>query len=137
MAKEVFEIDSKLSENLKLAKAELKVAQLKVEAAEIAIYNAGIAALPEGKFPEKGTLHFTGVKVAVGVTEKWSDEELAKIEPKWPSVSNLPFPFKKTYKADGKSISYIRENAQAAYDVLAEALTVTPKKPSFDLEEVA
>lgn len=129
MAKEVLPMDQQLVENLRVAKVNLAVAQQAVQDAESAIYIAA-----QSNLPEKGTTNFDGVKIVTSFTEKWNDEELAVIETTWPTVSNLAFPFKKTYKADGKSITYIRENAKASYDVLARALTVTPKKPVFELK---
>lgn len=130
MSKEVHSIDPQLVENLRIAKANLAVAQQNVTDAESAIYLAGKEFLPE-----KGTVNFTGVKVRTSFYEKWDDLELAGIEQKWPEVSNLPFPFKKTYKADGKAISYIRENAKEAYALIEKALTTTPAKPSFELTD--
>lgn len=129
MAKEIHLIDQQLVENLRVAKANLAIAQQAVIDAESAIYSAG-----ESILPEKGTTHFEGVTVVTKVYEKWNDAELSVIEQTWPTVSNLPFPFKKTYKADGRSVTYIRENAKPAYDILAKALTVTPAKPSFELK---
>jgi hypothetical protein len=130
MYKEVHPINPQFAANLRLAKANLAVAKQGVEDAEAAIYTAG-----GDLIPEKGTVHFTGVKVATGFTEKWDDEELAKAETAWPSISNLPFPFRKVYKADGKAVTYLRENAKDAYDLIAKALTITPRKPSFELED--
>lgn len=127
--KEVIQIDPQLSENLRIAKAKFAVAKKEVEDCEIAIYNAA-----EKSLPEKGTAHVTGVKIVTGYTEKWDDDALAIIEQTWAQTSNLAFPFKKTYKPDGKSITCLRENAEVAYKILAVALTVTPKKPSFELE---
>ena len=129
MPKIVYEIDSALSENLRIAKSELEAAKKKVEDAEGLIY---LAAKPH--LQDKGTTHVTGVKIVTGFYEKWNDDQLAELEQRWPTISNVAFPFKKTFKADGKSITYLRENAKATYDVLADALTLTPKKPSFDLE---
>lgn len=128
MAKEVHQIDQRLVENLATAEKNMEIAKKALIEAQLAVYEAGKASLPE-----RGTTHFEGVKIVTAQSEKWSDEQLAEIEPTWPSVSNLPFPFKKTYKADGKAITYIRENAKTAYDILSVALTVTDKKPTFEL----
>ena len=129
MSKEIRSIDPQLAVNLKEAKAILAEAQKAVEAAESAIYIAA------GQLPEKGTVHCTGVKISLGFYESWSQEKLTEIEKTWPRKSNMPFPFKREWKADGKSVSYIRDNAKEAYDVLAEALTLKPKKPAFALED--
>lgn len=131
MSKEVRSVDPQLAENLRIAKGNLAVAKKAVEDAEIAVYNAAVAVAP---LPEKGTIHVTGVKIATSVKEDWDDEALAVIEQTWQQTCNLAFPFKKTYKADAKAVSYIREHAESAYKILAVALTVTPKKPAFTLE---
>lgn len=127
MPKEIRPIDPQLAANLKHAKDTLADAKKLVEAAEGAIY------LAAGALPEKGTVHVTGCKISVGFYEEWSDDQLAKIESEWANFSNNPFPFKKVYKADGRALTYLRENATDAYAVLADALTLKPKKPSFEL----
>lgn len=129
MSKEVRAIDPQLAANLKHAKETLADAEKLVEAAEVTIY------LAAGNLPEEGTTYVTGCKIVTGFYSKWSDESLAKAEENWTKFSNLPFPFKKTYKADGKAISYMRENAKTAYDAIEPALTLTPKKPSFTLTD--
>ena len=133
MAKTEASIDSTLVENLKTAKANLKIAQDGLLAAESAIYLAAETAL--GKLPEKGTVHCSGVKMSLGFYEGWEQSKLAELEKEWPTKSNLPFPFKIELKADGKQISYLRENAKDAYALLAQALTLKPKKPSFVLAD--
>ena len=127
--KEIRPIDAKLVENLRQAKAILHNAEKLVEEAESAIYIAA------GEMPEQGTVHCTGVKITLGFYQKWNDEELQKAEAIWPQVSNVPFPFKKTYKADGKAVSYLRDNVPTAYAALEPALTLTNKKPAFTLED--
>lgn len=127
--KEVRTIDTKLVENLRQAKTILYNAQKLVEDAESAIY------LAAGPLPEKGTVHCTGVKISVGFYEKWDNDALQKAEEKWTQFSNLQFPFKKVYKPDGKAISYMRENAATAYAAIEAALTLTNRKPTFELLE--
>lgn len=127
--KDVRPIDPKLVENLRQAKTILHNAQQLVEDSESAIY------LAAGKLPEKGTVHCEGVKISVGFYRKWSQEKLKEIETTWVRKSNLPFPFKREFKEDAKAVSYIEENAKEAYDVLAEALTLTPRKPSFEITD--
>lgn len=129
MAKEVHEIDPQLAVNLKTAKTNLEIAKRDVEAAEAAIYIAAQAFIPE-----KGTTHVTGVKIVTAMDEKWDQAKLAEIETTWPRKSNLAFPFKKEFKADGKAITYLRENAKEAYAELEPALVSKPKKPAFILE---
>lgn len=130
MSKEIHPLDVKLVEQLRIAKNTLAVAEQAVLDAESAIYLAA-----QSKLPEKGTTNFTGVKIVTGFYEKWNQEKLKEIETTWPRKSNLPFPFKREFKADGTAISYIRENSKEAYDALADALVLTPSKPSFKLVE--
>lgn len=131
MAKEIIEINQILVDTLKLAKANLKKAQAEVTEAEYAVFLAG-----GNRIPEKGTIYMNGeIKVATGFTEIWDEELLQGIEQTWPTVSNLPFPFKKIFKADGKQITYLRDNVKPNYDIIAVALTLKPKKPSFTLAD--
>ena len=129
MTKEVFPIDPQLVVNLKIAKANLEIAKQNVTDAESAIYVAG-----GSNIPKKGTVHFTGVKIETGFTEKWNQDQLTEIEQTWARKSNLAFPFKREWKPDGKALTYIRENAAEAYKVLEAALTTTDKKPACTLE---
>lgn len=129
----VHAIDLKLSEDLSSAKAEAEVAKRKVAAAEDAICEALVKSV--GKMPEKGTIHGTGITVETSFNDKWDQEKLNEIEQTWSRKSNMPFPFKREWKADGKSISDIRDNAADAYKVLSDALTRTPAKPAFTLEQ--
>jgi uncharacterized protein with ATP-grasp and redox domains len=133
MSKQVTPIDPSLSLRWKEAKARLSEAQAALLKIESDIYEATQEAL--GKMPEKGTLHVTGMVIDLGFTEKWDDQKLHEIAQNWSKISNNPFPFKPVWKADGKSVSYLRDNAKEAYDKLAEALTLTPRKPSFKAEE--
>lgn len=127
--KEVIAIDPQLAINLKLAKDNLDIAKKAVEHAQGEIYIAA------GRLPEKGVTHVTGCTITTKFYDKWDTEKLNVIEHIWSTKSNLPFPFKREWKADGKAITYIRENAKEAYAVLADALTLTPAKPSFELTE--
>lgn len=130
MAKTVFPIDPQLPHNLKLAKANLKIAAQNVINAESAIYEAGRAHIKE-----TGTVHLTGVKVETSFNEKWNQEKLVEIESTWARKANLAFPFKREWKPDGKALTYVKENAPEAFKVLQEALTSTPAKPAFTLED--
>jgi hypothetical protein len=125
--KDIRNIDPILVTNLKLAKEKLALAQRDVEAAESAIYIAA------GDLPEKGTVHYTGVKISLGYYRKWSKEKLDEIEKIWAQKSNLPFPFKREWKEDGKAVSAIEQAAPETFKLLEEALTLIPKKPSFEL----
>lgn len=121
-------IDQNLIVALRAAKDNLDIAKKLVEKAEGDIYIAVEKALPE-----KGTTHFEGVKIVTKMYDSWSDEELAIVEVQWSTYSNLPFPFKKVYKADKRAISYIKENTPKSYAFIEKALTLTPAKPSFEL----
>lgn len=130
MVKETLPIDPQLVETYRLAKEAADKASDAVTEAQYRIYEAVKAHLPE-----KGTTHFQGIKIATALSSKWSQEKLDEIETTWVRKSNLPFPFKKEWEADGKAVSYIQDNAPDAYKVLAEALTLKPKKPTFELTE--
>lgn len=128
MTKTVLPLDQKLVENLSNARKQLAIAKEVVEQAESAIYLA-----VEKLLPEKGTTHFEGVKIVTKFYDKWDSSKLDEIEKEWSQKSNLPWPFKKEWKAEGKSITYLRENAPDNYNLISDALTLTPAKPSFTL----
>ena len=130
MTKEIFPLDTQLVENLRSAKANQAVADQAVEDAESAIYLA-----VKDKLPEAGTTYFEGCKIVTKFYDKWHQEKLTEIERTWVRHSNLPFPFRKEWKADGKAISYLRDNVKDAYSKLEEALTLTPAKPAFSLTD--
>lgn len=132
MTKEIIPIDAALAQKLREANAKVSAAKAELENVQAEIYTAVEAVKP---LPEKGTTHATGVKIVTGLTEKWNQEKLVEIERTWARKSNQPFPFKQELKADGKAISYIRDNVPESYAVLQEALTLTPKKPSFEAED--
>jgi len=129
MAKDVHAIDPQLAANLRAAKDKLDAAKKEVEAAESAIYTAS-----ESFRPEKGTTHVTGVKIQTAFSSECDQPKLKALEAEWSKHSNLPFPFRTEFKPDNEAINYIRDNAKKAYDFLAAALTIKPKKPSFTLE---
>ena len=94
---------------------------------EINLYNA-----VKHTLPDKGTTMLdSGMKITTGFTEKWDQSVLANME--W--VAPVPFPFIAEYKPDAKQVAYIRENVPAAYKILSNALTLTPKKPIFTYKE--
>lgn len=130
MAKEVLPIDPQLVEAYRLAKVAADKASEALTEAQYQIFEA-----VKNHLPEKGTTHFHGIKVATALSSKWSQEKLDEIEKTWVRKSNLPFPFKKEWKEDGKAVSYIKENTPEAYTALSDALTLTPKKPTFELTE--
>lgn len=132
MTKEIISIDPALSQKLREATAKVSAAKADLENVQAEIYTAVEAVKP---LPEKGTTHATGIKITTGLTDKWNQEKLVEIERTWARKSNNPFPFKQEFKADGKAINYIRDNTPEAYAALQEALTLTPKKPSFEVEE--
>jgi hypothetical protein len=126
MPKEVLPIDSTLVDALRTAKANADAANKALTEAQYALYEAVKAHLPE-----KGTTHFEGIKIATGFYEKWDTAQLTEIQKGW--TANIAFPFKIEYKADGTALKYVRENAPSAYETLTPALTLTEKKPTFEL----
>lgn len=132
MGKEIIKIDPALAQELRSATAKLSIAKANLEEVQAKVYTAVEEVKP---LPDKGTTHATGIKITTGMSEKWNQEKLIEIERTWARKSNLPFPFKQEYKADGKAINYLRENVTEAYAALQDALTLTPKKPTFEPEE--
>jgi len=130
MAKVVHQIDPKFSAALKAAKEKLDIAKAEVAAAEDAIYEASKAFIAE-----KGTTHVTGVKIETGFNDTWDQEKLRELQKTWSQHSNAEFPFKEELKADGKAISYIRENVKEVWKILSAACSSKPKKPTFTLED--
>jgi hypothetical protein len=85
------------------------------------------------QLPQKGTFTTeTGMKIALGMSEKWDQGKLNEIHQTWDG--SLKFPFKGEWKADGKAISYLRDNVPGLYRTLSDALTLTEKKPAFSVK---
>lgn len=90
--------------------------------------------LTAADLPEKGTHTLpTGMKIATGFTEEWSQEQLYTAYKNW--TASVPFPFIGVWKPDGKAIGYLRDNAPDLYKLIQPALTLKPKKPSFSVKE--
>ncbi|WP_435008005.1 hypothetical protein P12x_005272 [Tundrisphaera lichenicola] len=90
--------------------------------------------LTQSELPDKGTYTLpTGMKIATGFSEEWSQEQLNAAYQEW--NASVPFPFTGTWKPDGKAISYLRENLPEAYKKIQPALTLKPKKPAFSVKE--
>lgn len=123
---ETLPIEPTLLESLKSAKQKFKESEKALLDVQYAIFES-----VKDKLPEEGTTHFDGLKISTGFYSKWSDVLLEKAEQKW--KHNVPFPFKKVYKADGKQVNYLKKNMPMAYADFEIALTVTPRKPSFTL----
>jgi hypothetical protein len=111
----------------KYTKAVLKAAQEAHLQSEIDLYNA-----VKGELPNKGTYYAGDITIVTGHTEKWDQEKLNEIHHEWDGT--LKFPFKGEWKADGKAISYIRDNVPGVYRTLSDALTLTEKKPAFSVK---
>jgi hypothetical protein len=87
-----------------------------------------------GTLPDKGTTTLaTGMKIVTGYSESWDQAALNSAYEIWPS--NVPFPFKGEWKADGKAINYVRKHLPEDYALIRSALTLTPKKPAFSVKE--
>lgn len=88
----------------------------------------------QASIPDKGTYTTPeGMKIATGFAEDWDHAKLNTAYEQWPA--NLKFPFNGVWKPNSKAISYLRDNAPEAYELLRPALTLKPKKPSFSLKE--
>jgi hypothetical protein len=118
-----------LTDAWKLAKEQERASNESRIAIESEIY-----AIVETSLPEKGTHTLeTGLKIATGFTEEWDQVALSKAYDAWEAP--LPFPFVGQWKADGKAIAYLRENAPGLYKLIRPALTLKPKKPAFTIKE--
>ncbi len=90
--------------------------------------------LTQAQLPDKGTFALeTGMKIATGFSEEWSQEQLNAAYQEWDA--SMPFPFTGIWKPDGKAISYLRDNVPDAYKKIQPALTLKPKKPAFSMKE--
>lgn len=88
----------------------------------------------QASIPDKGTYTTPeGMKIATGYSEDWDQEKVNAAYQQWPE--GVKFPFSGTWKADGKAVSYLRENAPSLYALIQPALTLKPKKPSFSVKE--
>jgi hypothetical protein len=120
-------------ESLTQAWKDAKWEETKAAAKRIAI-ESDIYELVRDQLPGKGTFTAeTGMKIATGYAEKWDQESLNKAYQRWPS--SVPFPFKGEWKPDGKAVAYVRDNLPEEYSLLRDALTLTPKKPTFSVKE--
>lgn len=79
----------------------------------------------------KGTNKFDDVPVVIvcGDEKKWDQEKLKALAP-----TIEYFPFKIEYKEDSKGIKWTMQNAPAVWAQLLPALTVKPRKPSFQIK---
>lgn len=121
------------AKKLVAAWAEAKDREKKANATRLDI-ESKLYKLYEREIPEKGTVKIENLKIACGFTDKWNQDELQEIRAKWPDGCSVPFPFKEELKPDGKAISYIRDNVPDIYEVLSQALTQDPRKPSFSID---
>lgn len=121
-------IPQNLIDDFRSAKSALKASQDTLQKVEIEIYKT-----VQHVLPEKGTTHFGEMKIVTGMTEKWEQDVLQKVYEDW--TANVAFPFKREFKAVAKDVSYVREHAPEAYGKIADALTLTPRKPSFEIKE--
>lgn len=126
MTKEVLPLDKQLVENLRIAEANAKAASKALTDAQLAVFNAVRDVLPP-----KGTAYFDGLKISTGFYERYDQDILQDIRKKW--TANLKFPFKEELKAIASDMKYVRENAPSAYAEIEKSLTLTDKKPTFEL----
>jgi hypothetical protein len=114
---------------------EAKQQEAEANARRIAI-ESQIYELVEAELPEKGTHTLpSGMKIATGFSEEWSQEQLNAAYQDWDA--SVPFPFTGVWKPDGKAISYLRDNLPEAYKKIQPALTLKPKKPAFSVKDAA
>src|SRR4051794_9500661 len=73
-----------------------------------------------------------GMKITTGFSDEWSQDDVNRAYQQWPE--DVKFPFIGTWKPDGKAIAHFRDNQPSLYALLQPALTLKPKKPSFNLK---
>ena len=105
--------------------------RLKTERATLAIVGKDLK--------EKGTNIFpNGLKIVTGMDEKWDMDCVSRVKVQFDDgLLSLPFfPFKQEWKPDNKKLSLINETMPDVFTrVFSEALTIKPKKPSFEVKE--
>lgn len=127
--KEILPLDTQLVDKLRIAKENHEAASQALTDAQFAIFEA-----VKDRLPSKGTTSFTGVKIATGFHDKWDQDLLQEIQKGW--TANLKFPFRVELKAVASDLKYVKENAPSAYESLEKALTLTEKKPTFELVDI-
>lgn len=113
--------------------AEAKNRERKASGDRIAI-ELKIWEMYEDELPKKGSAALENLKITTGTTDKWNQDELQEIRANWPDGCSVPFPFREELKPDGKAISYIKDHVPDVYEVLTQALTQDPRKPSFSID---
>ena len=89
---------------------------------------------------EKGSNPFPGgVKITTGMDEKWDSNLVNDIYQRWSDgeIATLPFfPFITDWKPESKKLSILKETMSEAafYKIFSDALTIKPKKPSFEIK---
>jgi hypothetical protein len=116
-----------LIDSLRVAKEKLAEQKEAVLQAEITLYEA----LKE-QIPAEGTLSLGALKIKTGFYQKWSQESLIEARRKYPSGE--PFPFSMVYEPDNKQLKYLAEYRPELYEIVRPALSLTPKKPSFEIK---
>jgi len=90
-----------------------------------------IVDLLRDELKDQGTTNLHGLKIVTGYNRKWSQEQLRQLVDQ--GIPPKLFPFKVEYKEDRKLSNYIENNEPEVWEVIAKALTLTPKKPSVSI----
>lgn len=117
-----------LVENLRIARGAVEAAKEQELQAQIAIYNT-----VKDELPESGSYKNGSLKITTGFYQKWNQESLAQARMAFPE--NEEFPFSLEYKPDNKALAYFKKHKPELFSVISSALTLTPKKPSFEIKD--
>jgi hypothetical protein len=109
------------------AKNDLAEAKARLLEAEIALYQ-----FYKNEIPEEGSFKVEDLTIKTGFYQKWNQEALTKVEYSYPRKEK--FPFSLEFKPDNRAISYIKDHRPDLYVMIEQALSLTPKKPSFSLK---
>jgi len=119
-----------------LAELEAKLAHAKsverdANLARIAVERE-ILAHPDVVVEDEGTTTVGNLKIETGYTRKFDQAKLAAIAQDFPPEL---WPFKTEYSEVRRGTRYLENNQPELWDVIAGALTLTPRKPAITLKE--
>jgi len=88
---------------------------------------------------EKGANNFPlGLKITTGMSESWDMGLVDRVKNQFDDgLVDIPFfPFNQQWKPDNRKLALINESTPHVFvGVFGEALTIKPKKPSFEIKE--
>lgn len=88
------------------------------------------------ELPIKGTSNFGALKIVSGVTEKWDQDAITRASVRWPN-KRFPFPFRQEWKPNNDDLRTMGDNFPDLWERLEDAVTVEPRKPTFEVKGVS